>query len=179
MFFFQSLILALTLVSITGRFTSCATFRYISGTTETTYTEGKTTVNGTTYDGTFTNAVFDPFAMIFRQFSGLFSVTDGSLGEAVAVAAVQTNPSDRILLGEEGIARTEYFTELQNVALIPEAITFPPSLREFDFKFAPAPVANAPTVLARGWSVEKVNEPGILVAMGFFYVGLMIIRKHS
>lgn len=177
MFFFQSVLLALGLVLINGYSASSATFRYTSATTETIYTEGETTINGVTYDGTFINSIFDPFAMMFRQFSGLFSITDGSLGEAVAVAAVQTNPSDRTLLGEEGIARTEYLANLQDVALIPEVITLPEGLSEFDFKFIPAPVAGTPTVLARGWSVEKVSEPGAIVAIGFLGSGLLMMGK--
>ena len=177
MFFFKSFLLALSLISIHAYSASSATFRYKSETTETTYTEGETTVNGVTYDGTFVNSIFDPFAMMFRRFSGFFSVTDGSLGEAVAVAAVQTNPTNRLSLGEEGIARTEYLAEPQDVASIPGAITFPSSLSEFDFKFAPAPVAETPTVLARGWSVETVSEPGIIVALGFFGGSLLMMGK--
>lgn len=178
MVFFKSVFLALGLILINGYSASSATFRYTFGTTETIYTEGETTVNGVTYDGTFVNSIFDFFSMMPRQFSGLFSVTDGSLGEAVAVAAVQTNPTNRLLFGEEGIARTEYFANLQDATSIPGAVTFPPGLSEFDLKFVPAPVANTPTVLAQGWSAERVNEPGVIVAICFLAGGLLIKRKR-
>lgn len=173
-----SVLLGLSFVFISGNSASSATFKYRSGTTETTYTKGEITRNGVTYDGTFINSIFDPFAMMFRQFSGVFSITNGSLGEAVAVAAVQISPIDRTLLAEEGIARTEYFANLQDVASIPGAITFPPGLREFDFKFVPAPIAGAPTVLAQGWSVSKVSEPGAIFALAFLGSSLFKIGKH-
>ena len=173
-----SVLFGLSFVCVTEHSASSATFKYTSGTTETIYIEGETTREGITYDGTFINSIFDPFAQMFRQFSGVFSIINGSLGEAVTVAAVQISPIDRLSLGEEGIARTEYLADLQDVALIPGAITFPPGLREFDFKFVPAPVAGVPTVLARGWSVNRVNEPGAIVTLGFLGGGLLMIRKR-
>ena len=121
--------------------------------------------------------MFDPIAMMFRQFSGLFSITDGSLGKAVAVATVQTSPIDRTSLGEEGIARIEYFADSQDVALVPGAVSFPPNLSEFDFKFIPASVAGSPTVLTQGWSVEKVNEPHVIAALGFLGAGFLMMNK--
>ena len=172
-----SILLGLSFVCITGNSVSSATFKYTSRTTQTIYTEGKTTRDGVTYDGTFINFIFDPFAQMFRQFSGVFSITNGSLGEAVAVAAVQISPRDRLSLGEEGIARTEYLANLQDVALVPGAITFPPGLREFDFKFVPAPVAGVPTVLAQGWSVNKISEPGAIITLGLLGMGLLIRKK--
>lgn len=175
---FTRILLALVIVFVNGYAASSATFRYRSGTTETTYTKDETTRDGITYDGTFVNSVFDPFAQIARQFFGLFSVTDGLLGEAVTVAAVQTRPIDRTSLGEEGIARTEYLANLQDVDLIPGAITFPPGLSKFDFKFVPAPIAGTPTILAQGWSVEKVSEPGVIVAISFLGFGLLLMRQY-
>lgn len=112
-----------------------------------------------------------------HRISSFFSITEGSLGEAVAVKAVQTSPEDRTALGEEGIAQIEYFAFLQDVASLPNAVTVPPGLSEFDFKFVPAPIAGAPTVVSKGWEVASVPEPGTAIALGFLGGSMLLTKK--
>ena len=172
-------LLALNLVFTSSQPAFSATFRYRTAITDSLYTEGRTTIAGVTYDGTFSNSIFDPFARIFRQFSGFFSVTQGSLGTAVAVRAVQSSPEDRTSLGEEGIALIQYLADAQDVSSIPNAFIFPAGLTEFDFKFVPAPIANSPTVLSKGWSVETVPEPSIVAALGLLGSCTFLVKKKN
>jgi hypothetical protein len=171
--------LALNLVFTSSQPAFSATFRYKTAITDTLYTEGRTTIGGVTYDGTFKNSIFDPFAQIFRQFSGFFSVSQGSLGGAVTVRAVQSSPEDRTSLGEQGIALSQYLADAQDVASIPNAVIFPAGLTEFDFKFVPAPIAKSPTVLSKGWSVETVPEPSIVGVLGLLGSYMFVVKKKT
>ena len=154
-----------------------ATFRYNTSVTDTLFTENPTTVNGISYDGTFVNFIFNPFTMSFNRFFGFFAVEQGMLGESLSLRAVQTSPVDRTSLGESGIAQIEYFDQVQDVTTVPGALIIPPNLRQFDFKFIPATVANQPTVVTQGWTVSRVPESDFLLAFGFLATGLFLGQK--
>ncbi|MEL7039666.1 MAG: hypothetical protein AAFO04_29255 [Cyanobacteria bacterium J06592_8] len=174
--------IATTLSALIGIFLApnpaqSATFIYQTATIESVYTERPTTINNITYDGIFQNSVFDPFAMRFREFSGFFVVTEGSLGGAMAVQAVQNSPVDRTTLGGSGIAEIEYFSFLQDATSVPDAVSIPPGLSEFNFQFVPASVAGTPTVISQGWFVTSVPEPITLVALGLIPGSLLFSKK--
>ena len=152
-----------------------ASFRYTTLTTNAIYTEGETAIAGSSYDGTFANTTFNPFSGLSQTFSGFYQVQDGKLGEAVSLIAVQKRPTDRTGLGADGTARIEYLATPQLVATVPGAFTVPPGLTEFDFKFSPAAVANAPVFLSNGWTVESVPEPNTsLLWLGLLGLGSLI-----
>ncbi len=155
-----------------------ATFRYKTSVTDTLFTEEPTSVNGVLYDGTFENFIFDPFAMRFRGFFGLFSLEEGILGGSISVRAVQTSPIDRTFIGEEGIAKIEYLAFPENVATVPGALIIPPNLGKFDFKFIPAPVARQPTVVTVDWTVTQVPEPNTVLALSFLGFSLFLTKKN-
>ena len=155
-----------------------ATFRYKTSITDTLFTENPTIVNGIHYDGTFENSIFNPFSQTFIQFFGFFAIEEGVLGESVSLKAVQNSPVDRTFLGESGITQIQYFNQLQNVATIPDALVIPPNLSQFDFKFVPATVANRPTVVTQGWTVSRVPESDLVIALGFLGIGLFA-RKNK
>lgn len=156
-----------------------ATFRYQTTVTDTRLSENPTSVNGVLYDGTFENFIFDPFAMMFRRFSGLFAVETGTLGEAVSILAVQTTPTDRTSLGEAGIARIEYLAEPQDITSVPGSLVIPPGLSEFDFQFIPAPVAGQPTVVTQNWTVTQVRDPSTVIALSFLGSCLLLSQRKK
>lgn len=76
-------------------------------------------------------------------------------------------------------ALAEYLADAQDVSSIPNAFIFPASLTEFNFKFVPAPIANSPTVLSKGWSVETVPEPSIVAALGLLGSCTFLVKKKN
>ncbi|MGF1521865.1 MAG: hypothetical protein ACFBSF_06030 [Leptolyngbyaceae cyanobacterium] len=159
-------------VWMTGASAIAASFRYITPTTNTLYTEAPAVVAGIPYDGTFINTIFNPFLEAEQTFSGFYQIQTGQLGEALSLRAVQQSPTDRTELGEAGITRIEYFDVPQPVADIPGAFVVPPGLTDFDFQFVPATVAGAPVVLSQGWSAVQVPEPKSTWNMLFLGLGL-------
>lgn len=174
-----ALVSALSLETIVTEPALCATFNYTTFSTETTFTQNPTLINDTPYDGSFTNTV--SFGSFQLKFSGFFSVVSGTLGKAISVRAVQKNPVDRTLLGEDGIAQIQYLAQPQDVASVPGNIrVFPPNLTEYDFIFIPAPVAarlGEPTDLRLGWRASKVPEPNLIAALGVISLGFFCLKK--
>ncbi|MDY7012709.1 MAG: PEP-CTERM sorting domain-containing protein [Cyanobacteriota bacterium] len=166
-------------VLFSGLPANSATFLYVGGTSETRYTEGSTTFNGITYDGVFETTFFSPISMSVLELSGFFSIVGGMLGEAVSIRAVQQSPEDRTGIGDAGVTQTDYSDTLQDVASLSEPfLTIPPGLTEFDFKFVPGPIANAPTVVSKGWTVTLVPEPSSAIALAFLGGGLLATNKR-
>lgn len=175
------LVSILSLKIVEARPALSATFKYTTLSTETTFTENSISVNGTVYDGTFTNTVSSgPFQF---KFSGFFSVVSGTLGGAMSVRAVQESPIDRTMLGEEGIAQIGYLAQPQDVASVSGNIrVLPPNITQYDFIFVPAPVAaqqGEPTDLRLGWSVAQVPEPSLTLALGLIGGGLFLKQRKT
>ena len=94
----------------------------------------------------------------------------------MAVEAVQKSPIDRTTLGDLWAVQVEYLATAEAVTTVPGAVTQPPGLTEFDFKFVPTKAIGGPTVLSKGWSSEKVPEPGAVLSLGVFS-GLLLLKK--
>ena len=169
---------ALSLAFINGNPVQAATFRYTIAQSETLYKEDKTILNGVEYDGSFINSVFDPVTNVTNDMFGFFSIISGSLGKAMAVEAVQKSPVDRTTLGDLWTVQAEYLATPEAVTKVPGAVTQPPGLTEFDFKFVPSKASGEPTVLSKGWSAEKVPEPSAILSLGVFS-GLLLLKKKK
>ena len=157
-----------------------ASFQYTTLTTKSVYTEDPTVIAGAPYDGVFVNNIFNPFLGLEQTFFGFYRVQTGELGEAVSLRAVQQRPTNRTEFGEDGLTRIEYLATPQTVDAVPGAFAIPPGLTEFDFKFVPAAVANAPVVLSKGWTAKPTpesNNPLALVCV--LGLGLGLKRASS
>ena len=168
---------ALSLAFINGKPVQAATFRYTTQRSDTLYKKDKTILNGVEYDGSFINSVFNPDTNERFEASGFFSIISGSLGEAMALEAVQKSPVDQTALADLWTTQVEYLASPEAVTTVPGAVvTRPPGLTEFDFKFVPPKVTGRPTFLYKGWSSEKVPEPSALLSLGVFS-GLLLLKK--